>query len=58
MYDDLVRHVIPGYEDAFVAILSLLETIRANDLSGSAAGNRADGCDGPAQSRLQRGARA
>src|SRR5262245_22858989 len=25
MYDDLVRRVIPGYEDAFVAILSLLE---------------------------------
>jgi tRNA (cmo5U34)-methyltransferase len=27
MYDDLVRHVIPGYEDAFVAILSLLEEL-------------------------------
>jgi tRNA (cmo5U34)-methyltransferase len=25
MYDDLVRRVIPGYDDAFVAILSLLE---------------------------------
>jgi tRNA (cmo5U34)-methyltransferase len=25
MYDDLVRRVIPGYEDAFVAILGLLE---------------------------------
>jgi tRNA (cmo5U34)-methyltransferase len=25
MYDDLVRRVIPGYEDAFVAMLSLLE---------------------------------
>jgi tRNA (cmo5U34)-methyltransferase len=27
MYDDLVRRVIPGYEDAFVAILSLLEEL-------------------------------
>jgi tRNA (cmo5U34)-methyltransferase len=35
MYDDLVRRVIPGYEDAFVAILSLLEEVlpqRANVL--------------------------